>query len=223
MPKLSMPKKSTAIDMTALCDFTLLLLTFFIMSSNFKAQEVVEVRTPASTSTKEIPEGFMQMTVDKSGRIFFEVDNYKLKRATIEEISNTKNVNLSAQEVNSFVNGGAIGVPFTQLKSYLGMSSSDQAALNKTVSGIPADTAGGFANNELAYWVQTVRYQANLLEMEPPRIVIKVDGDAPYNLTNKVVATLGKLKIFRFSFITNPKSVPAGTALFEQQNSGAKQ
>lgn len=222
MPKLTMPKKSTAIDMTALCDFTLLLLTFFIMSSNFKPQEVVEVRTPASTSTKEIPMGFMQITVDKGGRIFFELDNYNLKRNTIEEINRSKNINLSEQEINAYVNGGAIGVPFTQLKSYLSMDASQQSALNKTVDGIPADTTGGgFTNNELAYWVQTVRYQANLLEMDPPRIVIKVDGDAPYNLTNKVVSTLGKLKIFRFSFITNAKSVPPGTALFEKQQSGA--
>lgn len=221
MPKLTMPKKSTSIDMTALCDFTLLLLTFFIMSSNFKPQEVVEVRTPASTSTKEIPMGFMQITVDKSGRIFFELDNYNLKRNTIEEINTSKNINLSEKEINAFVNGSAVGVPFTQLKSYLGMKPEDQAALNKSIDGIPADTTGGsFTNNELAYWVQTVRYQANLLEMDPPRIVIKVDGDAPYNLTNRVIATLGKLKIFRFSFITNPKGVPVGTALFEQQQNG---
>src|SRR5690606_444085 len=102
MPKLKMPKKSTTIDMTALCDFTLLLLTFFIMSAKFKPQEAVEVVVPSSTSTKEIPMGFIQITIDKTGRIFYTVDNIKLKRSLIEEVNKTKNLGLSANEINNF-------------------------------------------------------------------------------------------------------------------------
>src|SRR5690606_9124647 len=105
MPKLKMPKKSTNIDMTALCDFTLLLLTFFIMSAKFKPQEAVEVVPPSSTSTKEIPMGFVQIIVDKDGRVFYTVDNIKLKRALIEEVNNSKNLGLSDIEKNNFVNG----------------------------------------------------------------------------------------------------------------------
>jgi len=217
MPKLSMPKKSTSIDMTALCDFTLLLLTFFIMSSKFKAQEAVEVRTPSSTSTKEIPPGFIQITMDKKGRIFYTVDNFNLKRKMVEEVNNTKNIGLSEQEINNFVNGPSIGIPFTQMKSYLQKTPEQQAAYDKDAPGVPADTTGNFSTNELAYWINTTRYQANALEMEQPRFVIKVDGDADYTQTNRVISTLGKLGIFRFSFITNNKQIPPGTALAEKQ------
>lgn len=216
MPKLSMPKKSTSIDMTALCDFTLLLLTFFIMSSKFKAQEAVEVRTPSSTSTKEIPPGFIQITMDKAGRIFYTVDNYNLKRKMVEEVNTTKNLGLSEQEINNFVNGPSIGIPFTQMKSYLSQTPEQQAIYDKQAPGIPADTTGSFTTNELAYWINTTRYQANALDMEQPRFVIKVDGDADYTQTNRVVSTLGKLGIFRFSFITNNKAIPPGTALAEK-------
>jgi biopolymer transport protein ExbD len=213
MPKLTMPKKSTSIDMTALCDFTLLLLTFFIMSSKFKPQEPVEVRTPASTSTKEIPMGFLQITLDKDGRVFFAVDNINVKRSVITDINTNKGLGLSENEINNYINGPSVGVPFTRLKSYLALTPSQQSDYDKQAPGIPTDTTGNFTTNELAYWIQTTR-----LQLPQARIVIKADGDAPYPEINKIISTLGKMKIFRFSFITNAKAIPPGTALYEEQN-----
>ena len=35
MPKVKIPRKSTAVDMTAMCDVAFLLLTFFMLTSNF--------------------------------------------------------------------------------------------------------------------------------------------------------------------------------------------
>lgn len=218
MPKLKMPKKSTTIDMTALCDFTLLLLTFFIMSAKFKPQEAVEVVVPSSTSTKEIPMGFIQITIDKTGRIFYTVDNIKLKRSLIEEVNKTKNLGLSANEINNFINGPSVGVPFSKLKSYLAMSPGDQSKYDKEAPGVPTDTTKSFTTNELMYWINTTRYQAQILDMVQPRFVIKVDGETPYvNQTNKVISTLGRLDIYRFSYITNPEAVPQGSALWQKQ------
>jgi biopolymer transport protein ExbD len=223
MPKLKMPKKSTSIDMTALCDFTLLLLTFFIMSSNFKPQEAVEVSVPSSTSTKEIPMGFIQITVDKDGRVFYTVDNIKLKRNLIQEINKSKNIGLTDAEMNNYVNGPSIGVPFSKLKSYLAMSPADQSKYDKEAPGIPTDTTSSFTTNELMYWINTTRYQAQILDMDQPRFVIKVDGETPYvEKTNRVIASLGNLNIYRFSYITNQKAIPPGTALFEKQQQGSK-
>lgn len=217
-----MPKKSTSIDMTALCDFTLLLLTFFIMSSHFKPQEIVEIAPPSSTSTKEIPMGFIQITVDKDGRVFYTVDNINLKRNLIEEINRTKNLGLNTNEMNNFVNGPSIGVPFTKLKAYLGMSPNDQAAYDKTTPGIPTDTTSSFTSNELLYWINTTRFQAKVLDQDQPRFAIKVDGATPYvEKTNPVISTLGVLNIYRFSYITNPKAIPAGTALYDLQKQPA--
>ncbi len=223
MPKLKMPKKSTTIDMTALCDFTLLLLTFFIMSSNFKPQEAVEVSVPSSTSTKEIPMGFIQITVDKEGRVFYTVDNLKLKRNLIREVNNTKGLNLTETEMNNFVNGPSVGVPFSRLKSYLALSPAEQTNYDKQAPGIPTDTTSSFTTNELMYWINTTRYQAQILDMDQPRFVIKVDGETPYvDKTNRVIASLGHLNIFRFSYITNQKAIPPGTALAEKQAATTK-
>jgi biopolymer transport protein ExbD len=218
MPKIKLPRKSTHIDMTAMCDVAFLLLTFFMLATKFKPAEPVEVITPASTSTKPIPEGFMLITLDKKGRVFFAVDNLNAKKAIIAQVNQEKNLNLTNTEMQNFVNGSGVGVPFTQLKSYLALSPSKQTEFDKTAPGIPTDTTGSFTTNELAYWVMTSRYHVKSInkatgEEEAGRLAIKADGEATYPEISKVISTLGKQKVFRFSFITDLKGVPAGTAL----------
>lgn len=216
MPKIKMPRKSTFVDMTAMCDVAFLLLTFFMLATKFKPPEPVVVRTPASTSTLQVPEGFILITMDKDGRVFFDVDNLKAKEAIIREVNENKQLNLTAQEMQNYVIGSSIGVPFSQLKSFLALSPAEQEAYSETAAGIPTDTTASFTTNELAYWVTTARYQLD----NGGRIAIKVDGDASYPDVSKIITTLGKQKIFRFSFITDMKGVPRGTPLWEERNPG---
>lgn len=56
MPKLIVKRKSTFIDMTAMSDVTVLLLTFFMLTSTFIQKEPVVVATPSSVSEIKIPE-----------------------------------------------------------------------------------------------------------------------------------------------------------------------
>jgi biopolymer transport protein ExbD len=215
MPKIKLPRKSTHIDMTAMCDVAFLLLTFFMLATKFKPEESVTVMTPASTSTKQIKEGFMQVTLDAKGRVFFTVDNLNDKRAIISQINEEKNLGLNAAEQQAFVTGGGIGVPFGQLKSYLAMAPDKRKNFDKTnAPGIPTDTTASFESNELAYWLQKSRY---IVEGGRGRIVIKADGKAAYPEIAKVISTLGKQKVFRFSFLTDMKGVPPGTALAEER------
>lgn len=216
MPKIKLPRKSTHIDMTAMCDVAFLLLTFFMLATKFKPQEPVVVRTPSSVSTDQIPEGFMQITLDKDGRVFFAVDNLNAKRQIIESINDGKELNLSSAQMASFVNGSSVGVPFSQLASYLSATPAQQAEIDKTAPGIPTDTTNSPAN-ELAYWISASR---PFLE-GGGRFAIKADGDASYPEIHKVIETLGKLQVFRFNFITDSKGVPAGTALAAERAGAA--
>ena len=50
MGRAQIKKKSTFIDMTAMSDVTVLLLTFFMLTSTFVKKEPVQVNTPASVS-----------------------------------------------------------------------------------------------------------------------------------------------------------------------------
>lgn len=54
MGKVKIKRKSTLIDMTAMSDVTVLLLTFFMLTSTFLQKEPTQVITPPSVSTQKI-------------------------------------------------------------------------------------------------------------------------------------------------------------------------
>ena len=74
MGRAQIKKKSTFIDMTAMSDVTVLLLTFFMLTSTFVKKEPVQVNTPASVSEIKIPEtNVLQILVDPNGKIFMSL------------------------------------------------------------------------------------------------------------------------------------------------------
>ena len=72
------PKKARVgikIDMTPMVDVTMLLLTFFMMTTQFKPPEEVDVMLPASHSEFKLPESnIMMVYVTKEGKIHLGVD-----------------------------------------------------------------------------------------------------------------------------------------------------
>jgi biopolymer transport protein ExbD len=75
MPKHKKKRLGTRIDMTPMVDVALLLLTFFMMTTQFKPPEDVEVMIPASHSTFKLPESHIMMVyVTKDGKIWLGVD-----------------------------------------------------------------------------------------------------------------------------------------------------
>ena len=55
MGKVKIKRKSTLIDMTAMSDVTVLLLTFFMLTSTFLQKEPTIVYTPSSVSEEKVP------------------------------------------------------------------------------------------------------------------------------------------------------------------------
>jgi len=55
MGKVKIKRKSTLIDMTAMSDVTVLLLTFFMLTSTFLQKEPQVVVTPSSVSEEKGP------------------------------------------------------------------------------------------------------------------------------------------------------------------------
>ncbi|RYE24505.1 MAG: biopolymer transporter ExbD [Sphingobacteriales bacterium] len=218
MPKVKMPRKSTTVDMTAMCDVAFLLLTFFMLATKFKPDEPVIVKTPSSISEIPIPDNdIMLITVDPKGRIFFSIDNKNMRRSLIENIDEYKGLKLSTEEMNKFAIGSSVGVPFNQLKSYLNAEPEQQKAFDASTQGVPADTSVTNENNELAAWIRTARNTNPKL-----RIVIKADGATSYPEVRKVIRTLEGWKIFKFNLLTSLKAVPQGTAAWQLQNGGGK-
>ena len=79
MGRAKIKKKSTFIDMTAMSDVTVLLLTFFMLTSTFVKKEPVTVRTPDSVSEIKIPEtDILQILMDKEAvRVLLSLPRWK--------------------------------------------------------------------------------------------------------------------------------------------------
>lgn len=73
MSRAKIKKKNMFIDMTAMSDVTVLLLTFFMLTASFVKKEPVQVVTPASISEIKIPEtNIMSILVDPGGQNLYE-------------------------------------------------------------------------------------------------------------------------------------------------------
>ena len=123
MPKVKVARKSTSIDMTAMCDVAFLLLSFFILTTKFKPSEVLKVTTPNSVSHTVAPENdVVLITMDKDGKIFLSVSdkNTSEKKEIINTINTSKSLNLTDAQKNAFARANSfVGVPFSQLGGFL--------------------------------------------------------------------------------------------------------
>jgi biopolymer transport protein ExbD len=216
MPKVKVPRKSTNIDMTAMCDVAFLLLSFFILTTKFKPDENLQVTTPKSVSTKPAEEkNVVLITLDKEGKTYFSLsdDNQAEKSKTIETVNQLKNLGLTEAEKKAFVrNGSFVGVPFGMLKSYLNLSA-DQVKSYKA-PGIPTQDT---LNNELTTWV---RAALTAFEGRTMQLMVKGDGDAKYPSFKGVIDAFKKNDQLKFQMITDQENVPAGTELFRKNQSG---
>ena len=218
MPKVKVPRKSTSVDMTAMCDVAFLLLSFFILTTKFKSDDGLGVVTPNSVSTKATDDkNVVMVTMDKEGKAYFSVgdNNTAEKQDIIDMIDQGKNLGLSAKEKAAFARSGSyVGVPFSMLKSYLDLSA-DQVKNFKS-PGIPLDTA----NNELTVWMNAATRAFTGSKMN---LLVKGDNNAKYPTFKGVIDAFKRNEIFKFSMVTNPEGVPEGTALAAKRATGTKE
>lgn len=195
--------------MTAMCDVAFLLLSFFILATQFKPAEALEVTPPTSVSNKvaELKDAVL-ITFDKDGKVYFQVsdDAVDEKRDIIEAVNTSKNLNLTDQEKNMFAfSGSYVGVPFSQLKSYLQKTPEQLAGTN--LAGIPVtDTL----NNELTEWM---RAAVAAFQGKKMNLMVKGDNNAKYPSFKGVIDAFKKNDQMKFSMITNTEGVPQGSEL----------
>lgn len=206
MPKVKVPRKSTAVDMTAMCDVAFLLLSFFILTTKFKPSEALAVVTPNSVASKVAPQDDVVMiTIDKEGKVFFSLSEDAPRREVIEAVNQRKNLGLSEAEMSNFERTQFVGVPFAKLKPYLNLKQDDQI---KQTEGIPVrDTL----DNQMSDWIAAAKsaYQGKKMNL-----LLKGDNDSKYPSFHAVIDAFKNNDEMKFQMVTNPENVPAGTDLF---------
>ncbi len=202
MSKVKPKKQNVFIDMTAMSDVTVLLLTFFMLTSTFLPQAPVQVNTPASVMEIKVPDyDVINILIDLKGQVYVNIDNEKVRMDALDRMSAEYGVSLNAKQKKAFLEQPYIGAPMNRLAAVMDLPMSEQDAAMKQVGGIPTDSV----NNQLARWIVNARALDENL-----KITLKADQMTPYPLVSKVMKTLVDVKANRYSLVTTLKGMPAG-------------
>ena len=204
MPRVKVARKSTAIDMTAMCDVAFLLLTFFILTAKPKIDDPSHATVPPSTNMAPVADANM-MTVSIGGdKLFFAVTEQDVRAAALKAMGDKYGVTFSPEETQRFSLTQIFGVPMKSLKSFL--DTDPDKLKDFTQTGIPADTTN---NNELFNWIYTSRQAEKALHDKDLQMSIKGDSKEQYPEINIVISCLEKQKLFKFDLITALKTAPS--------------
>jgi biopolymer transport protein ExbD len=194
------PKRHGVVtDMTAMCDVAFLLLTFFILTTQFKKPDVEQIKPPSSISEKLLPDAsLMTVSVTPKGVFYFQpVENGTERIQLLENMG--KKYNLPAftdAEKVAFTKVQAVGVPMSQLKSYLDLPEDEQKAF-KGAPGVPIDST----NKQLVDWIE------QSLAVNPQyKLAIKGDVNTQYPKVKSLFEGLRDIDFLKFWLITSQES-----------------
>jgi biopolymer transport protein ExbD len=211
MAKAKVKKLNTFIDMTAMSDVTVLLLTFFMTTSTFLAKEPIQVTTPASVSEIKIPEtNLLTILVDKDGKVFLSMDNAEQKVATLKAVSEPYGITYTDKQIEAFRKLQSFGVPVRYMRTFLDLPIEKQDKELQNMEnqrvGVPAedrkieDSRGVISSdNEFKRWV------AAALDINKElKIAIKSDKTTSYPVVKKIIDVLrgDELRQNRYLLIT---------------------
>jgi biopolymer transport protein ExbD len=147
MPKIKMPKGTPSIDMTPMVDLAFLLVTFFMLTASFRNAEPVTVETPSSISDKIIPENILMVTLDKDGRVFFNLSDPEARKEMLNNMLQKYKVGLSPEKIEEFSFMSTFGCTMQELPAYMNTEAAKRASF--PTEGIPTDST----KNELLDWL----------------------------------------------------------------------
>ncbi|MFZ1255198.1 MAG: biopolymer transporter ExbD, partial [Saprospiraceae bacterium] len=128
MPKVKVPRKSTAIDMTAMCDVAFLLLTFFILTTKFRAPEVVEIDIPSSTAQIPIPDkDILMIQIAPDGKVFMGLDDQNTRLGLLERLEEAYQIKFTPGQRDAFRLTELWGMDIRQLPQWLDLNANDRA------------------------------------------------------------------------------------------------
>lgn len=202
MPRVKVPRKSTIVDMTAMCDVAFLLLTFFILTATARQPDPLEVKLPSSTVQFKVPDKDLTILTIGQGKVFIEIIGADVKKLTLQKMAELYGTTFTPDEYKRFGVIASFGVPFNQLKNFINMNAEQRKKSGLEV-GIASDST---RNNELYRWIEQARYATAELHSTEMRVSIKGDSEEEYPTVRKIVDVLQRQKVNKFSLITSAEA-----------------
>ena len=200
-------------------DVTVLLLTFFMLTSTFLQKEPITVITPSSVSEIKVPTAnlvtvlvspkgnvFISLAGDKDSTFSSENMRAELIKSVAAEYNRVygKQISLTAEEVMTFAKTNMFGVSLAELKGWLDLSQEQRDAYidptKNPKAGIPIDMNQDLSKpNEFQIWMRAIYNSSNPnIEGAIKRgegIAIKADKSTTYEKIQVVMDNLQTMKI----------------------------
>ncbi len=194
-------RKKPVLDMNPMVDMAFLLVSFFMMTTTFKADLPEEIAIPFSSSEIKLPETSMcTITVGESGQMYFSVDNKNNRIKLLERMGIQYNISFTEQQLKTFSLLDVFGVPIAELPNFLDAKHNN---LDYAQTGIPSSPE----RNELRNWLLTARMVNPGL-----RFAVHADKDCRYPVIHLLFEILRDLNITRFNLVTDTKTTDATQA-----------
>lgn len=199
MPRIKVARKSTSVDMTAMCDVAFLLLTFFILTATSRQPDPLDIKTPSSSVQFKVPDKDLAILSIGKGKVFLEIIGQDIKENTLLKMAEIYGAKFTKEEVDRFKVIPAFGVPFNQLKNFINADAEGRKSIESQLQGIPTDST---RNGELYRWIEQSRRAVGDLHNTTMRVSVKGDAEEEYPTIRKIVDVLQKQKVNKFSLIT---------------------
>jgi biopolymer transport protein ExbD len=180
-----------AIDMTPYVDVIMLILTFFILTAQFKAElsEDIQVKLPKSgNDTTKLPDrNVMTIIVDKSGDIFVDVDNQKVREDVFGDVLGLAAFHPDSSTPPGYTNPKTLNPDGKELKRPL-VIFKDREKFKKLLIDLRLSSKNNVGKDL--------------------RIVVKGDKESDIGTIQDLMDMLKDTKNTRFSFVTDMEKGP---------------
>lgn len=215
MGRAKLPRKSTSVDMTAMCDVAFLLLSFFILATKPKPPAIVSIVTPSSISNKPVTgQDQVLVNIDKGGKVFLEISNKDKRREIVSNLNDRLKLQLTPADLKKVETTNFFGTDLTQLHAFLNLDPADIDATK--LSGIPTKDS---SNNQLKDWMEA----ANIVYTgDKINLLVKGDEMSKYPVFKNVIDAFKKNDLMKFDIITNQQAVDQNSDYYKQHESDKK-
>jgi biopolymer transport protein ExbD len=190
-----------------------------MLTASFRNAEPVTVETPSSISDKIIPENILMVTLDKDGRVFFNLSDAEARKEMLNNMLQKYKIGLSEEKIEEFSFMSTFGCTMQELPAYMNTEAAKRASF--PTQGIPSDST----KNELLDWLsfaataagntgRTAFEEAKLKGGEPkmedfkPKFILRVDSKTLYKDAQVVIDVFRDLNLNNLNFVTSAEAIP---------------